>query len=124
MPTNENRTVENVKSPLHGIMTTFGSIAEDGYVPKRYASAIARLKASGGIVLAKTACPTLPHRGLAFLRRVAKRRNPVNSRHNICRPRSILLQQSLRRSVRRRHLDIRSSSEPGYRLILSSSAFI
>ncbi len=53
--------------PLHGIpilvkdqaetkdiMTTFGSIAMDGYLPKEDATAIAKLKQAGGISLGKT----------------------------------------------------------------------
>ena len=40
-----------------GIVTTFGSIAMDGYVPSADATVIARLKKAGAIILAKTAMP-------------------------------------------------------------------
>src|SRR5262249_38294258 len=59
-----------------GIMTTFGSIAEDGYVPKRDASAIARLKASGGIVLAKTALPDFATSWFGFSSKSSETKNP------------------------------------------------
>ncbi|MBG6053761.1 Asp-tRNA(Asn)/Glu-tRNA(Gln) amidotransferase A subunit family amidase [Salinibacterium sp. CAN_S4] len=40
-----------------GIITTFGSAATGDYLPAKDASAIARLKASGAIILAKTTMP-------------------------------------------------------------------
>ena len=40
-----------------GIMTCFGSIALDGYVPKQDAPAITKVKEAGGLILAKTSMP-------------------------------------------------------------------
>ena len=40
-----------------GIMTTFGSVAMDGYVPKEDATIISKLKDAGAIILAKTTMP-------------------------------------------------------------------
>ncbi len=40
-----------------GVMTTFGSIAMDGYIPDRDATVIAQLKKAGAIILAKTSLP-------------------------------------------------------------------
>jgi Asp-tRNA(Asn)/Glu-tRNA(Gln) amidotransferase A subunit family amidase len=85
----EFRARKKLKGPLHGIpvvvkdqvetkgiMTTFGSIAEDGYVPKRDASAIARLKASGGIVLAKTSLPDFATSWFGFSSKSGETKNP------------------------------------------------
>ena len=62
--------VGGLRGPLHGIPvlvkdqvetaaieTTFGSVAMRGYVPKRDATVVQRLRAAGAIVLAKTAMP-------------------------------------------------------------------
>ena len=46
-----------------GIMTTFGSVAMDGYVPKEDATIISKLKDAGAIILAKTTMPDLLHLG-------------------------------------------------------------
>lgn len=40
-----------------GVMTTFGSIAMDGYIPREDATVIAQLRKAGAIVLAKTSLP-------------------------------------------------------------------
>ena len=40
-----------------GIVTTFGSIAMDGYVPAEDATVVARLKEAGAVILAKTSMP-------------------------------------------------------------------
>jgi amidase len=85
----EFRATKKLKGPLHGVpvvvkdqietkgvMTTFGSIAEDGYVPKRDASAIARLKASGGIVLAKTSLPDFATSWFGFSSKSGETKNP------------------------------------------------
>ena len=39
------------------MMTTFGSIAQDGYQPKDDATVVKKVKAAGAIILAKTALP-------------------------------------------------------------------
>ena len=85
----EFRATKKLKGPLHGVpvvvkdqietkgvMTTFGSIAEDGYLPKRDASAIARLKASGGIVLAKTSLPDFATSWFGFSSKSGETKNP------------------------------------------------
>src|ERR1700720_3552009 len=65
--------------PLHGVpvvvkdqvetkdvMTTFGSIAEDGYLPRDDATAIKKLKSAGAVILAKTAMPDFATSWFAF----------------------------------------------------------
>jgi amidase len=59
-----------------GIMTTFGSIALDGYVPERDATAISKLKAAGAIVLAKTALPDFATSWFGFSSKSGETRNP------------------------------------------------
>jgi Asp-tRNA(Asn)/Glu-tRNA(Gln) amidotransferase A subunit family amidase len=59
-----------------GVMTTFGSIAEDGYMPKRDASVIVQLKASGGIVLAKTNLPDFATSWFGFSSKGGETKNP------------------------------------------------
>lgn len=80
---------KKLKGPLHGIpvvvkdqvetkgvMTTFGSIAEDGYVPKEDAPAIARVKAQGGIILAKTNMPDFATSWFGFSSKGGETKNP------------------------------------------------
>ena len=80
---------KKLKGPLHGIpvvvkdqvetkgvMTTFGSIAQDGYVPKRDATAITRLKEQGGIVLAKTNLPDFATSWFGFSSKGGETKNP------------------------------------------------
>lgn len=75
--------------PLHGIpvvvkdqvetkdvMTTFGSIAEDGYMPADDATAIKKLKAAGAIILAKTALPDFATSWFAFCSKIGETKNP------------------------------------------------
>lgn len=75
--------------PLHGIpivvkdqvetkdmMTTFGSIAQDGYVPADDATAIKKLKAAGAIILAKTAMPDFATSWFAFCSKIGETKNP------------------------------------------------
>ena len=89
--------------PLHGIpvvvkdqvetkdvMTTFGSIAEDGYIPQDDASAIKKLKSAGAVILAKTACPTLRRLGLLFALRVAKPKIRMSLRAILVDPAAVL----------------------------------
>ncbi|MGD9913485.1 MAG: amidase [Rhizobiaceae bacterium] len=77
------------KGPLHGIpvlvkdqvetkdvMTTFGSIAQDGYQPADDATAIKQLKAAGAIILAKTAMPDFASSWFAFCSKIGETKNP------------------------------------------------
>ncbi len=75
--------------PLHGIpvvvkdqvetkdiVTTFGSIALDGYIPQRDATAIAKLKEAGAIVLAKSAMPDFATSWFGFSSKSGETKNP------------------------------------------------
>lgn len=77
------------KGPMHGIpivvkdqvetkdvMTTFGSIAQDGYMPADDATAIKKLKAAGAIILAKTAMPDFASSWFAFCSKIGETKNP------------------------------------------------
>jgi len=59
-----------------GIMTTFGSIALDGYIPSRDATAIARLKEAGAIVLAKSTMPDFATSWFGFSSKSGETKNP------------------------------------------------
>ncbi len=78
-----------LSGPLHGIpvvvkdqvetkdvMTTFGSAAQKGYVPKDDATAIKKLKAAGAIILAKTAMPDYATSWFAFCSAIGETKNP------------------------------------------------
>ena len=56
------------------MMTTFGSIAQDGYQPEDDATVVKKMKAAGAIILAKTALPDLQHHGLGSARSKVKPR--------------------------------------------------
>ena len=75
--------------PLHGIpvvvkdqaetkdiVTTFGSIALDGYVPQHDATAIVRLKEAGAIILAKSAMPDFATSWFGFSSKSGETKNP------------------------------------------------
>lgn len=75
--------------PLHGVpiavkdqvetkdvMTTFGSLALDGYMPKEDATVIKKLKAAGGIILSKTAMPDFATSWFAFCSKCGETKNP------------------------------------------------
>jgi amidase len=75
--------------PLHGIpivvkdqaetkdiVTTFGSIALDGYIPQHDATAVAKLKEAGGIVLAKSAMPDFATSWFGFSSKSGETKNP------------------------------------------------
>ena len=75
--------------PLHGIpvvvkdqvetkdiVTTFGSIALDGYIPQHDATAIAKLKEAGAIVLAKSAMPDFATSWFGFSSKSGETKNP------------------------------------------------
>jgi amidase len=77
------------RGPLHGIaivvkdqvetkdvMTTFGSAAQDGYIPKNDATAIKKLKAAGAVILAKTAMPDYATSWFAFCSKIGETKNP------------------------------------------------
>jgi len=59
-----------------GIVTTFGSIALDGYIPQHDATAIARLKEAGAIVLAKSAMPDFATSWFGFSSKSGETKNP------------------------------------------------
>jgi amidase len=59
-----------------GIVTTFGSIALDGYVPRHDATAIARLKDAGAIILAKTSMPDFATSWFGFSSKSGETKNP------------------------------------------------
>jgi amidase len=78
-----------LSGPLHGVpvvvkdqvetkdvMTTFGSIAQDGYLPQEDATAIKKLKAAGAVILAKTAMPDFATSWFAFCSKVGETKNP------------------------------------------------
>jgi amidase len=75
--------------PLHGVpvvvkdqvetkdvMTTFGSIAEDGYIPLDDATVIKKLKAAGAVILAKTVLPDFATSWFAFCSKGGETKNP------------------------------------------------
>lgn len=77
--------------PLHGVPivvkdniltadlpTTFGSIAMDGYRPRRDATAVARLRAAGAIVLAKTTLPDWAASWFSYSSLSGSTRNPYD----------------------------------------------
>lgn len=77
------------KGPLHGvtvlvkdqvetkgIMTTFGSIAQDGYMPENDATAITQLKEAGAIILGKTALPDFATSWFGICSKIGSTKNP------------------------------------------------
>jgi amidase len=80
---------KKLTGPLHGIpivvkdqvetkdvMTTFGSLALDGYMPRDDATVIKKLKAAGAIILAKTAMPDFATSWFAFCSKCGETKNP------------------------------------------------
>ena len=65
-----------------GIMTTFGSIALDGYIPNTDATAITKLRAAGAIILAKTAMPDFATSWFGYSSQVGTTRNPYDPAHD------------------------------------------
>ena len=61
-----------------GIMTTFGSIAMDGYVPKEDATAISKLKNAGAIILAKTTLPDFATSWFSYSSKSGTSKNPYD----------------------------------------------
>ena len=80
------------KGPLHGdpvvvkdqvetagIMTTFGSVMADGYVPEKdAATVIANLRAAGAIILAKTTLPDFATSWFAYSSKSGTTKNPYD----------------------------------------------
>ena len=65
-----------------GIETTFGSVALRGYVPDEDATVIARLRAAGAIVLAKTTLPDFATSWFSFSSVSGMTRNPYALGHD------------------------------------------
>ena len=59
-----------------GIVTTFGSIALDGYIPQHDATAIVRLKEAGAIILAKSTMPDFATSWFGFSSKSGETKNP------------------------------------------------
>lgn len=81
--------------PLHGIpilvkdqvetkdvVTTFGSIAQSGYMPNDDATVVKKLKAAGAIILAKTAMPDYATSWFAFCSMIGETKNPYLLAHD------------------------------------------
>lgn len=58
------------------MMTTFGSIAQDGYRPTEDAFAIRKLKAAGAVILAKSALPDFASSWFGFCSKLGETKNP------------------------------------------------
>lgn len=65
-----------------GIMTTFGSIALDGYVPDIDATVIRQLRAAGAVILAKTAMPGFATSWFGYSSKVGTTKNPYVLGHD------------------------------------------
>lgn len=65
-----------------GITTTFGSIACEGYVPERDATAVAQLKDDGAIILAKTTMPDFATSWFSYSSKSGTTRNPYQLDHD------------------------------------------
>ena len=65
-----------------GIMTCFGSIALDGYIPNKDATAIAKLHAAGAIILAKTAMPDFATCWFGYSSKSGTTKNPYDLGHD------------------------------------------
>ncbi|OUL72731.1 amidase [Paraburkholderia hospita] len=61
-----------------GIQTTFGSVAQRGYVPRKDATAIAQLKRAGALVLAKTTMPDFATSWFGFSSMSGETLNPYD----------------------------------------------
>jgi amidase len=59
-----------------GVVTTFGSIALDGYIPQEDATVIAKLKEAGAIILAKSTMPDFATSGFGFSSKSGETKNP------------------------------------------------
>ncbi len=83
------------RGPLHGVpvvvkdqvetadmMTTFGSIAQDGYIPARDATVITKFKEAGAVILAKTALPDYATSWFGFSSKAGETKNPYSLAHD------------------------------------------
>ena len=61
-----------------GIMTTFGSIAMDGYMPEKDATAITKLRDAGALILAKTAMPDFATSWFGYSSKAGTTKNPYD----------------------------------------------
>ena len=61
-----------------GIETTFGSIAAKGYVPKKDATAVKKLRDAGAIILAKTAMPDFATSWFGYCSMIGETKNPYD----------------------------------------------
>jgi amidase len=61
-----------------GIMTTFGSIAMDGYMPEKDATVITKLRDAGAVILAKTAMPDFATSWFGYSSKAGTTRNPYD----------------------------------------------
>ncbi len=61
-----------------GLMTTFGSIAMDGYIPEKDATAITKLRDAGAIILAKTAMPDFATSWFGYSSMAGTTKNPYD----------------------------------------------
>jgi amidase len=64
------------QAETRGIMTTFGSIAMDGYMPERDATAVKKLKDAGAIILAKATLPDWATSWFGFSSKSGETKNP------------------------------------------------
>ncbi|MEN2750883.1 amidase family protein [Psychrobacter sp. FBL11] len=64
------------------MMTTFGSIAQDGYQPKDDATAVKKIKAAGAIILAKTVLPDFASSWFGFCSKQGETKNPYVLSHD------------------------------------------
>ncbi len=65
-----------------GIMTCFGSIALDGYIPDKDATAVAKLHAAGAIILAKTTLPDFATSWFGYSSKSGTTKNPYDLAHD------------------------------------------
>jgi len=63
-------------------MTTFGSIAQDGYQPKDDATVVKKIKAAGAIILAKTVLPDFASSWFGFSSKQGETKNPYVLSHD------------------------------------------
>ena len=61
-----------------GIVTTFGSIAADGYIPEKDATAIRLMREAGAIILAKTAMPDFATSWFGYCSMIGATKNPYD----------------------------------------------
>lgn len=64
------------------MMTTFGSIAQDGYQPEDDATVIKKMKAAGAIILAKTTLPDFATSWFGFCSKQGETKNPYVLSHD------------------------------------------